>query len=80
MGSFPLTLWVVATPLFYKPLIGFKDDINCQIALKSPVKSYGLLGFAKSITYVNLSLDNCNEFVRAILKRKGEEVDAALCD
>jgi len=64
------SFWVVATPLFYKSLIGFKDEINCQITLKNQVKAYGFLSISKYITHVNLSLDNCNEFVNIIKKQE----------
>ncbi|BBI36479.1 hypothetical protein [Cohnella abietis] len=63
------SFWVVATPLFYKSLIGFQDEINCQITLKSQVRAYGFLGKARNITHINLSLDYCQEFVHTL---KGE--------
>jgi hypothetical protein len=62
--------WAIATPLFYKSLIGFKDEINCQITLKSQVKAYGFLGISRYVEHVNLSLDNCNDFLNSFKKQE----------
>jgi hypothetical protein len=60
------TFWVVGTPLFYNKMIGFKDKINCQITLKNQVKAYGFLGISRRVKQINLSLDQCSEFVSTI--------------
>ncbi|RUS45855.1 hypothetical protein [Cohnella sp. AR92] len=64
------SFWVVATPIICHKLIGFKDEINCQITLKKQVKAYGFLGITRNIKHINLSVDNCNEFVDELNKLK----------
>ncbi|BBH22000.1 hypothetical protein Back11_33450 [Paenibacillus baekrokdamisoli] len=60
------SFWVVATPLFYKQFIGFKDDINCQVILKKAIRSYGFLGISRDITHINLAVDDLEGFVKSI--------------
>jgi len=59
----PRSFWACATPLMLKYIIGFNDEVNCQITLKKQVKAYGFLGRSYPISKVNLSLDNCKDFI-----------------
>jgi hypothetical protein len=66
------TFWASATPRFYKYILGddFMDTINCQLSLQESIEPIVNFGHKRKINYINLSVDEVNEFIKEIELRR----------
>ncbi|MWC27565.1 hypothetical protein [Paenibacillus sp. MMS18-CY102] len=46
----------------------FQEDTNCQLTFANPVRGWGFLGIGRMITHMNLSVDDVEQFQRAIAR------------